>query len=244
MSKFIVSKRLISSVVLAALCVTGCAAPGGKVGEAAGPTSDECNPLAAAAIGALAGALLGSGKNRVRGSALGAGLASLACVAWNYNVRQTKSAAQVQQEFRNANQGQLPTQTKVQNYDTRFEPNAAVASGGKLTVVSTIDVVQGTANPMTVVEEELTLVRPDGSEVKSRKKADAIRGTGGYATTFSMNMPQGVPQGVYPVRTALFINGAQVGSKSLQMQVVSIGFAEKIASISGNRTKSNSKMGM
>ncbi|MEI6300402.1 MAG: glycine zipper domain-containing protein [Betaproteobacteria bacterium] len=231
MSECFAKRTIISTVVAVALCVTGCSTPGGTTGVAGDSAGDECNPGLALAAGALLGALLGDGNNRVRGAAIGAGLASLACVAWNYNVKQSKSAAQVQQEYRNTNAGPLPTQTTLQRYDARFEPTATVTPGGKLTVVSNIDVLQGTANPMAAVEEELTLVLPDGSEKKMRKKAESIRGTGGYTTSFSIPMPQGVPQGVYPVRTALFLNGTQAGSKNLQMQVVSLpndNVAEKI----------------
>lgn len=210
------------AALIAIVGIVGCATPGGGLDKTASAETGECNPGIAAAAGAIIGALIGGGNNRVRGAALGAGLASLACVGWNYNVRQTKSAEQVQEEYKAANSGELPTESTVVRYDTRFDPTAYVTRGGKMTVVSNIEVIQGTSDSNLIIEEELTLVRPDKSEVKSRKRANANQSTGGFATTYSMTMPQGVPQGVYPVRTALYVNGKQVAEKDMQMQVVRI----------------------
>jgi hypothetical protein len=217
------------SVVVIALFATGCATPRGGDRQASGGASDQCNLGIAALAGAAVGGLLAQGNNRVRGAALGAGLASLACVAWNYNVKQTKTAEQVQTEYKAANLGQLPERSKVTRYETRFDPSAKVPPGGKLTVVSNIEVVQGAKDQKPLLEEELTLVRPDGSEVKSRKKANENQGAGAYMTSYSMTMPTGVPQGVYPVKTALFMNGEKVASKDMSMQVVSIPSGEMVA---------------
>jgi len=223
----IIRNSTISVVI--ALFATGCATPGGGGNQASGGASDQCNPGIAALAGAAVGGLLAQGNNRVRGAALGAGLASLACVAWNYNVKQTKTAEQAQTEYKAANLGQLPERSKVTRYETRFDPSAKVPPGGKLTVVSIIEVVQGTKDQKPLLEEELTLVRPDGSEVKSRKKANENQGAGAYLTSYSMTMPTGVPQGVYPVKTALFMNGEKVASKDMSMQVVSLPSGEMVA---------------
>lgn len=217
------------AVLVAAICVAGCASPGGSQMGSAGGASGECNAGLAAGAGALIGGLLAQGSNRVRGAALGAGLAALACVGWNYNAKQTKSAEQVQKEYKSANREQLPTQSKVTRYDTRFESGAKVAPGGKMTVASNIEVVQGTADQKPVIEEELTLVRPDGSEVKSRKKANENQGAGAFSTTYSMTIPEGVPQGEYPVRTALYLNGNKTASHAMKLQVVSLPNGEMVA---------------
>ena len=220
----------IAAVVMT-LAVTGWAAPGDELQPTSGGSNDECHAGLAAVAGALLGGLLARGNNRAKGAAFGAGVASLACVAWNYNVKQTKTAEQVQQEYRTVNHGELPTQSKIINYETRFDPSGKVAPGGKLTLASNIEVVQGTADPTPLIEEELTLVRPDGSEVKSRKKANVNQGAGAFSTVFSMNMPAGVSQGEYPMRTALFLNGERVAGKDMKMQVVFVPGGELVALI-------------
>lgn len=144
-------------------------------------------------------------------------------------MKQTKTAEQVQTEYKATHRGQLPERSKVTGYEIRFDPNAKAPPGGKMTVVSNIEVVQGAKDQKPLLEEELTLVRPDGSEVKSRKKANENQGAGAYTTSYSITMPTGVPQGVYPVKTALFMNGEKVASKDLSMQVVSLPSGEMVA---------------
>lgn len=190
-----------------------------------------CSTGIAAIVGAVAGGLIASGNNRVKGAALGAGLASLACVAWNYQATQTKTAAQVQTEYRQANAGRLPAQTQVVAFNTTVDPNATVVPGNKITVTSQIEVVQGTDGRKPVIEEELTLVKPDESEVKTRKVANDNGGAGGFTTSFAMTMPKGVPQGTYPVRTVLLMDGVPVKRNNLSLQVVAAPNGQMLASI-------------
>lgn len=224
-------RNSVIAAVVTAILTAGCATPGDSSGSqsASGGGPGDCDAGIAALAGAVVGGLLAQGNNRVRGAALGAGLASLVCMTWNYNVKQTKTAEQVQTEYRSANRGQLPDHNKVVGYDIRFDPGAKVSPGGKVMVVSNIVVVQGTADPKPALEEELTLIRPDGSEVKSRKKANEGQGAGSYTTNYSMTMPAGVPQGIYPVKMALFMNGKKVAGKDMSMQVVALPSGKMIA---------------
>lgn len=221
-------KRLARNSVIAVLvtsvgvagCVTTNTSPS-QTGGSASTADDGCNVGIFALAGAVAGGLLAKGNDRLKGAALGAGIASLACAAWNYNVKQTKTAEQVQTEYKTVNAGRLPTESKVTSFTTKFEPNGNVKPGGRMVAVSNIEVVQGTDGVKPVIEEELTLVKPDGTEQKSPKKiANEASGGGAFQTTFSMNMPQGVPQGIYPVKTALYVNGKPAGTNKLSMQVV------------------------
>lgn len=227
-----IMKNSVIVAVVAAMTAGGCAAPNNSGKHALNSGEDgECNAGGAALAGAVVGGLLAQGSNRVRGAALGASLASLACVVWNYSVKQTKTAEQVETEYRSSNRGQLPARSKVVGYDTRFDPGDKISPGGKMTVVSNITVVQGSADPKPSLEEELTLIRPDGSAVRSRKQASENQGSGAYMTSYSMTMPTGVPQGVYPVKLALFMNGQKIAGKDLSIQVVALSGGEKLASV-------------
>jgi hypothetical protein len=154
----------------------------------------------------------------------------LICVGWEYNTKQTKAAAEVENDYKVQNQGRLPTRTTVLTYETILGESGRVSPGQKLVVSSTIEIVQGTAERQVVVEEELRLSRPDGGDLRTaRKAANEIKGGGQYKTTFIVTMPEGVEQGRYPVQTTLFINGRNVVTKSLQMQVVKLPNRELIA---------------
>lgn len=224
LGKFAMRSVVVSLVVC--LSVTGCVTtngPGNGAATSDNSTADsgECNLGWLAVGGAVVGGLLGSGTNHLRGAALGAGLASLACAAWNYNVKQTRTAEQVKADYQASNRGKLPEQAKVVRYDSRFTPSGRVAPGGQLVMNSSIEVVAGTKDTATpLIEEEVSMTRPDGKLITSRKVINQGQGTGGYQSSFTMSMPKGVSEGEYPVKTALFLNGQQVGSRTLTMQVV------------------------
>lgn len=209
------------AIAVGAVFVAGCTTMENGQPDRSGANADsECNAVATALIGAVAGALIGGKQNRAGGAAIGAGVGALACVAWNYRSRQTRSAEQVKEEYRSRNQGQLPVETKVLRYDSSLGQGARIRAGGQLTIGSNIEIVQGTNSPPPNIEEELTLHRPDGKDTVVRKKANDGTSAGAFTTSFSMTMPAGVPQGQYPVRTTLFVDGRPVASRDLQLQVV------------------------
>ncbi|MBI3375498.1 MAG: hypothetical protein HY017_27595 [Betaproteobacteria bacterium] len=212
-------KKSVSAAVCLALAA-GCASPGGPQGVNDNSSSAECSPGIAMGVGALIGGLLSSGSNRARGAAAGAAIGALACLAFNYSSKQVKSAQQVQQEYKAA-QGSEPERTTVTKYENSYQPGTVVQSGKPMQVSSYIEVVQGRDNVRPTVEEELVLYHPDGREAtKTRKTANAGQGAGGYSTTFSLTLPAGIPQGQYPLKTAVYLNGTKALDRNATLQVV------------------------
>ena len=214
------------------LCLTGCVSNQTRGDQTTSQqlSGDDCNSAAAALIGGLIGALITDGSNRVRGAAVGAGLASLACVAWNHHSEQTKSASQVQQEYASSNQGRRPSRTTITRYDTSVGAGGRVSPGGRLEGMSDIEIVQGASGSVLVVEEEVTLTRPDGKDAKPSRKLISQNTSGGaYRSTYSIEMPRGVMQGVYPLSTALFVNGEKVAERNLSIQVIARAGGEPVA---------------
>lgn len=182
--------------------------------------SKNCNAPAAAIIGAVMGGLLGGGKNRAGGAVIGAAIASLACVAFNYQATQTKTAQQAQDDYKTQNGGQLPEQAVVSHYETKIEPSDQVKPGTKTTLSSSIEVVNGAAGATPTIEEEVTLFDPDGKQIKQiRKVINKDGGAGEFNSSFSFTLPEGVKQGVYPIRTALYLNGQQASTGQTQFTV-------------------------
>lgn len=219
-------KPVVATVVAVAF-LAGCAAPGliGTAGSTDTPTASagfECNPAIGAGIGAVLGGLLGGSNFTGRGAALGAGLGALACVALNYQSEQVKTAQQVERDYKAANRGKLPEQATLVKYETAFTPTS-VRPGQKAQTNSYIEVVPGTKDANPLVEEEIILYKPDGSTLTSaRKQLSASNSAGAFKGGFGFPMPQGVPQGVYPVKTALYLNKARVGGQDMKLQVVQI----------------------
>ncbi len=206
---------IIGSLAVALAMPTHTQDAGQKSGNA------ECNAPVAAVIGGIAGALLGQGKNHVRGAAIGAGVATLACMAFNFQTAQTRTAQQVQDVYKAQNGGQLPGQPIVTSYETRIVPSEKVRPGSKTTLTSHIVVVNGATPSAPTIEEEVVLFDPDGKQItKTRKAANQNGDTGAFTTSFSFTLPEGVKQGVYPVKSAVFLNGQQGSARESALQVV------------------------
>jgi hypothetical protein len=216
MSTFGKLHKPVAVALVASMLVAGCATPNGEAGSAAAG-STECNPLAAAGVGAVIGVLVG---DSARGAAIGAGLGAIACMIVNYHTEQVKSAKQVQDEYKSANKGRLPEQTTLVKYDTQLNPSA-IRPGQKAQSISYIEVVQGKNDSNPRVEEEMSLYRPDGKVLKTvRKPVSEANAGGAFKGGFTIPLPEGVPQGVYPVKTALYLNGAKVSARDSKLQVV------------------------
>lgn len=210
------------AATLAALMLASCATPGdGTDSTASDVFSGDCNPFIAGALGGAVGALLGGRSNRGRGAAIGAGVSALACMAFNYHTKQTKTAQQVTDAYKAANRGALPAAATVTRFDARVAPKASVQAGQAVDVASYIEVVPGTKNPRPAVEQQITLYSPDGKEAaNARKPANETPGGGAFETNFRFTMPQGVPQGVYPVKSQVFVNGDVAAGAETRFQVV------------------------
>lgn len=219
-----ITKTATIAVITASLLAAGCVTNPSQPRQQASSNVGECNMGLAAGAGALLGGLIAKGNDRLRGAALGAALGAGACLAWDYHAKQTKTATQVQDEYRRANRGALPDESRVTFYDTRVSPAQRIAPGDQVIVVSDIEIVQGSRDYLAPqLEEEVVIVRPDGQEIRARKQANQGSYAGGYRTSYTLRMPEGVQPGVYPVRTSLYLNGRPVETRRAEIQVVDAG---------------------
>lgn len=186
--------------------------------------------MAGAGVGALA-----SGGNTgaiVGGAAAGA----LGCLVYKHETIRTRTAEQVEDEYKQANKA-LPEKTTVTAYKAKLSPTAVVAKGTSATVVSEFTVLEGNAETPSKVEEELVLLDPSGAKRSSARKPVETDGSGAYKNQFSFKMPAGVPDGIYPLNMALYVDDELVKSSSLKMQVIASGTADArtILIASGNQ---------
>ena len=215
----------IALSVAAVLALSGCATPGGMADTSDRQVSNQCNPLVGALVGGILGALIGGRNSGGAGAAIGAGVGALACVAVNAATRQTRTAEQVETDYRARNQGTLPAAPEVAGYDVTVAPSDSVKSGSQFQVVSSIEVVQGTQRSVNNVTERITLFRADNpsQELATLEKVATQRSaSGAFENTFTFTLPQGVPQGTYPVQTVVYINGQVAAQKDSRVYVVAI----------------------
>jgi hypothetical protein len=215
------NRRLAISVAVltaSAIAISGCATH--SSGQESADGGDPCNAIIGGVVGGILGAVLDHNR-RGRGAAIGAAVGALACVAVNAASRQTRTAQQVEGEYRSKNQGRLPpNEPVVQAYSVTMNPDSEVQSGEKLQVVSNMTVVSGQKQSVNEVKEVLTLTGPDGKNRRAEKVASKQAGSGSYENTFSLTLPKGVAPGAYPVKTQLYVNGTQMAERQQALRVI------------------------
>ncbi|HKT99457.1 MAG TPA: hypothetical protein VJS30_23455 [Paraburkholderia sp.] len=218
-------KRLLVPAVITCL-LAGCAVPsqnGAVPGDPAATNADPCSvgtsAVAGAAVGALIGALAGGGKGALIGAAAGGVLVGAGCYAVNVRSRQVRTAAQVDHDYI-ARRGSLPAQPQVVAYNVQVNNHAV---RGKPFIVNTeVELVNGRYQQVNDVREQIVLFDPKGEPFKNgTKPLETQNASGGkFENSFELTLPQGVSQGVYAMKTNLYVNGRLAATRDLRTQVV------------------------
>jgi len=210
-------QKTIPLVALATLLACGCATQGGE-STANSDTVLRCAALGAG--GAIVGALIGGTKGAIGGAA--AGLA--ACAVIEVATRQTKTAAEVNRDYKANNRNRLPRTAEVNAYNTVVTPNGAVKAGDAIKLQSTIRAVSGTTEPVQEVKEILTVYAPSGEEFKRGEKiVSSAPGSGEYDNSFTLKLPAGAPQGTYRLKSQVVLNGKPGITRETQLQLARVG---------------------
>ncbi len=217
MNVFIYNKQLVCTLLIVFTFI-GCAATSGHEGKMIGT-----------GFGAGLGALIAeaAGLDPAIGATIGAGAGLLAGAIYDYNVRLTKQAPEVEEDYKNNHNGQLPAETIIAHYSTRTNPSSVVKRGGELNFYSDIEIVKGTnANArQDAIQEELIIYNdPQGLEpIQSKKDVDIDPNqSGAYETklAFKFRPDDNLNQGHYDYKKILYLNNAPVKEVDGRFQVV------------------------
>lgn len=70
------------------------------------------------------------------------------------------------------------------------------------------------------VREELSIYNPDGAPFKTGSKPFSANSAGRCENSFEVKLPEGVSQGVYALKTHVYVNGKLAATRDLRTQVV------------------------
>lgn len=214
-------------VVLAttAIFLAGCAAPPNGGGPAfGGGDENPCSVGTGAALGVLLGVALGGAtggkKGAIKGAVIGGAMGAALCVAVNVQSRQTKTAMQVDQEYKKR-QGALPREPVVVSYASKVS-SPLVSKGQPVKVNSVVELTSGTVQPVQSVKEELVVFNPDGTQINPDPKSKNFTASSGgrFENSFELNLPPNLSQGSYAMKTKLYVNDKHVGTRDLRTQLV------------------------
>ncbi|MDO8345521.1 MAG: hypothetical protein Q7T48_20125 [Cellvibrio sp.] len=130
---------------------------------------------------------------------------------------------QVAEEYKTQN-STLPTEPMATEYTTKTLPGNVVEPGKEVIIQSNIVVVPGTKQKKALIEESIVIYDNEDNtkELKNFTKPvnEKTKRGGRYQNEFSFTLPEGLPQGVYPIKTALLLNGKVVDTSDNDIQLV------------------------
>lgn len=141
----------------------------------------------------------------------------------NHRSERIAKEEQVAAEYKARNQN-LPPEPMATEYETKTLPGNVVAPGQEVVIQSDIVVVPGTRKKSALIEESIVIYDNEDNtkELKNfTKPVNEENKTGGrYKNEFSFTLPEGLPQGVYPIKTELLLNGQIVETADNDIQLV------------------------
>ncbi|MDR7088032.1 MULTISPECIES: hypothetical protein [Cellvibrio] len=130
---------------------------------------------------------------------------------------------QVAEEYK-AQNNNLPTEPTATEYTTKTLPGNVVEPGKEVIIQSDIVVVPGTKQKTALIEESIVIYDNEDNtkELKNFTKPvnEKTKKGGRYQNEFSFTLPEGLPQGVYPIKTELLLNGKVVDTSNNDIQLV------------------------
>lgn len=163
-------------------------------------------------------------KKRDRNLAIGAAaITIIAAMVIKYKSTEVRNEDTVVKSYTKKNK-KLPQYSTALSYDSNALPSDVVKPGKKVHVKSDILVVPGREDKTAKIEEKLTIYDNVKNTLELKSLVKAVNPNphyaGEYQSEFTFTLPEGMPQGVYPVKTTLLLNGKEVKSDQTQLQLV------------------------
>lgn len=130
---------------------------------------------------------------------------------------------QVADEYKTQNSS-LPAEPIATEYITKTLPGNVVEPGSEVIIQSDIVVVPGTKQKTALIEERIAIYDNEDNTKELKNFTKPVNGKtkkgGRYQNEFSFTLPEGLPQGVYPIKTELLLNGKVVDTSDTDIQLV------------------------
>lgn len=162
-------------------------------------------------------------KAAARVAAVAVAVTVLTKMVINHRSERIAKEEQVAAEYKAQNTA-LPTEPMATEYSTKTLPGNVVEPGKEVTVQSDIVVIPGAKQKTALIEESIVIYDNEDNtkELKNFTKPvnQKTKRGGRYQNEFSFTLPEGLPQGVYPIKTELLLNGKIVDTSNNDIQLV------------------------
>lgn len=166
-------------------------------------------------------------KEKVKAKAKEIGIAAaaglIANIAIEFKSEKVSDETKAVNEYKKKHK-KLPKEPLASEYLSNAHPGNVTEAGKKIAIRSSIIVVPGTKVKTAFIQEKLSIYDNEdhSKELKSLTKPvnEKTKRGGHFRNEFSFKLPVGIPQGVYPVKSTLFLNGREVQDKKNDLQLV------------------------
>ncbi len=147
-----------------------------------------------------------------------------------YKSKQVNDEAQVAEKYKKQH-GHLPEKPLLVGYESSIKPGEVVSAGTSISIQSRLEVVRGASSRKVEIKEKITIYDNEDptKPLKSLTKVvnEKTKASGAFVNEFTFKLPKGMPQGVYPVRTQVIVDGQAFEPVNSQMQLVDRDFDYK-----------------
>ncbi len=141
----------------------------------------------------------------------------------DYQSKQVNDEGEVVEKYKLAH-GELPNEPQLVIYESSIRPGDVVTAGNDISIISKLEVVRSLSTRTLIIEEKITIFdnEDNNKELKSFTKTvnAETNASGAFENEFTFQLPKGMPQGIYPVRTKILVNGIAHAPVNNQMQLV------------------------
>lgn len=116
----------------------------------------------------------------------------------------------------------LPKQSKVVSYTSDIPSGNITSPGASTVIVSQLTVVPGEKSKKIAIEEKIEIFDNDDNTkvIQSLVQTVNKKSKGGnFTNRFTFTLPDGMPQGIYPIRTAAIVDNVEQQAINSKMQV-------------------------
>lgn len=163
------------------------------------------------------------GKAAVKIVATGLAAKLISDMVIQYSSLQTSAEGQVEKEYKLTHKS-LPAEPLVVEYSSSIKPGQVVNAGKEVLVGSKLVVVSGTNAKVTDIQEQIAIYDNEKNDQQlislTKPVNDKTKKSGAFENEFKFTLPVGMPQGVYPVRTLVLVNGKEMKPTNNSMQLV------------------------
>jgi len=140
-----------------------------------------------------------------------------------YHSQQTSAEDEIIKEYKLTHKA-LPEEPEVVEYSSSIKPGQIVKAGKEILVGSTLVVVAGTETKNTDIKERLAIYdneKKDKELISLTKPVnEKTKKSGAFKNEFKFTLPVGMPQGIYPIKTLVLVNGKASKPTNNKMQLV------------------------